>query len=140
MDPASLVLTIGGLLAAFEGAVDTILLIELCVDDEQSKCSDVAVDLHIPNTRLHLWGPQCKLDDRSGSILTTKPRYVQDTILKILNEMKSLHNKTQSLTDEDGFKLTDSPNPDRSLKSRVTIRKRTLGQPKAFAKPTRRIS
>jgi hypothetical protein len=86
-----------GILTAFKGALDTALLINSYVDDEETGCGYLALRYHVEKTRLNLWRQVYNIKDPSTCPLRYKPTMVHELVVKILGEITRLFDDLQTL-------------------------------------------
>ncbi|KAI8963577.1 hypothetical protein F5Y11DRAFT_319143 [Daldinia sp. FL1419] len=105
---AELTLGVVGIAMAFKGAVDTYLFIESFFDENNRGCSYAALRYHIEKTRLRLWGDQCQVGT-PNCILHDKPVYIQDVVVKILGQIKTMNEDVQKLANKQSILPPEVP-------------------------------
>ncbi|KAF3055891.1 hypothetical protein GL218_06921 [Daldinia childiae] len=109
MDPISLGVSVGAIVMAFKGVIDTALLIESFHDDGKTGCGYLALTYHIEKTRLDLWGQLCKANNESSCTLSDRPDLVKETITRILGEIVNLNREAEKLITKHDVKMPEYP-------------------------------
>ncbi|CCF36911.1 hypothetical protein CH063_08370 [Colletotrichum higginsianum] len=97
MEAAGLVIGVLGIVIAFKGALDTALLLEDFIEDNQSEPRHWALRYHIQKCRLKAWGDHWNAADEKHCALGTKSENFMKAIELILNEIKRLNEKADKL-------------------------------------------
>ncbi|KAI0179284.1 prion-inhibition and propagation-domain-containing protein [Hypoxylon sp. FL1284] len=85
-----LVLSVGAIVAAFKGAVETGIFVKSFFDEEASDSSDLGLHLLIEQKRLQIWGELCKAKSPSACILRDKPDDIKKLVIQTLGRIEKL--------------------------------------------------
>ncbi|KAF4944852.1 hypothetical protein FGADI_12395 [Fusarium gaditjirri] len=129
-------LAIGALsaLAAFRGALDTVLLIESFFGSGDSS-SFLAIRYHVEITRLDLWRHVFNIDDESKSPLKSLPDSVQNVVLEILAGITNHLTSLKKLAEFHDIDIPDSVSSEQN--KTISAKVKSLSQ--ARVKPKSRL-
>ncbi|OLN95463.1 hypothetical protein CCHL11_05176 [Colletotrichum chlorophyti] len=97
MEPIGLAVGVVGILFAFKGAIDSALILEDFIDDNQSESRHWALRYHVQKCRLEAWGDHCNIKDEANCTLAKKTQSLKKVIKWTLEEIQRLNDMIDSL-------------------------------------------